>query len=198
METGSLHTPGAKPCQPPSAVDKGRGKQPSARLQNPLDLPEHAIRLRQDVQGIGDDHRVEGLRRVGQMGGILDREVETGGTDPLFRLLDHSGSGVRGLPEPDIGRERKGQLPRAAGQLQHVHIPGEMGPDPLTHRRVQRCGAVHGPGIMPGSLLPKSQFRFLHGAMPLLRLVSANHKILQPAKDCKSPRGANVLRETSR
>ena len=76
METGSLHTPGAKPCQPPSAVDKGRGKQPSARLQNPLDLPEHAIRLRQDVQGIGDDHRVEGLRRVGQMGGILDREVE--------------------------------------------------------------------------------------------------------------------------
>ena len=72
------------------------------------------------------------------------------------------------------------------------------GPDPLTHRRVQRCGAVHGPGIMPGSLLPKSQFRFLHGAMPLLRLVSANHKILQPAKDCKSPRGANVLRETSR
>ena len=81
METGSLHTPGAKPCQPPSAVDKGRGKQPSARLQNPLDLPEHAIRLRQDVQGIGDDHRVEGLRHVGEMAQRLEHR--------FYRLKGH-------------------------------------------------------------------------------------------------------------
>lgn len=57
-------------------MDEGGGKEPSARLQYSLDLPEHTIRLRQDVQGVGDDHRVEGLRRVGQMAGILDREVE--------------------------------------------------------------------------------------------------------------------------
>ena len=41
------------------------------------------------MEGVGDHHRIEALRAVGQLGSVLDGEMEPGRMHLLFGLTDH-------------------------------------------------------------------------------------------------------------
>ena len=41
------------------------------------------------MEGVGDHDRIKALRPVGQLGGVLDGEMEPGRINLLFGLTDH-------------------------------------------------------------------------------------------------------------
>ena len=59
------------------------------RLQNPPGFRQSFFRVRHDMEGVGDHDRIEALRAVGQLGGVLDGKVEPGRMHLLFGLTDH-------------------------------------------------------------------------------------------------------------
>ena len=71
------------------APDKGGGEQPSPRLQNPPGFRQSFFRVRHNMEGVGDHDRIKALRPVGQLGGVLDGEMEPRRINLLFGLTDH-------------------------------------------------------------------------------------------------------------
>ena len=64
-------------------MGEGRRNQHAVVLQHPLDLSKGFLRLRHDMQGVGHDHYIKGLVRIGQAEHILHGKVQLRRT---FRL----------------------------------------------------------------------------------------------------------------
>ena len=76
----------------------GRNQHPIGP-QHPVDLPQHPLRIRDDVQGVGDQHRVKGIVPIGQGHGVGYLEGEVVGAIALLRLGDHA-VGIVGSDHP--------------------------------------------------------------------------------------------------
>lgn len=88
-KAGQPHEPEPESGASTFAPDKGWGEQPSPWLQNPLGFRQSFFRVRHDMEGVGDHNRIEALRAVGQLGSVLDGEMEPGRVHLLFGLTDH-------------------------------------------------------------------------------------------------------------
>ena len=124
-------------------MHEGRRIQNPVWLQYPTDLCQHQLRAGHDMQGVGDNHCVKAVRRIGQGCGILNGEMQPTGAGLLSGLRDHSFGEIRGLPKPDGPGHPEGELPASAGQLQHIHIPGQARTHFLTDRVIELPAVLH-------------------------------------------------------
>ena len=88
-KAGQPHEPEPESGAAAFAPDKGGGEQPSPWLQNPTGFHQSFFGVRHDMEGVGDHDRIEALRAVGQLGGVLDGEMEPRRMHLLFGLTDH-------------------------------------------------------------------------------------------------------------
>ena len=58
-------------------------------FKNPPGFRQSFFRVRHDMEGVGDHDCIEALRAVGQLGSVLDGEMEPGRIHLLFGLTDH-------------------------------------------------------------------------------------------------------------
>ena len=75
-------------------MGEGRRDQHAVIPQYTMNLGKGFLRLRYDVQGVGHDHHLEGLVRIGQTEHILHRKVQLGRVIPAFCLPNHFGRGI--------------------------------------------------------------------------------------------------------
>ena len=100
-------------------MGEGRRNQHAVIPQYTMDLGKGFLRLRYDVQGVGHDHHLEGLVRIGQTEHIPHRKVQLGRVIIPLCLGDHLHGGVRRLDMRRRVYDVFSNQTRAGGKLQH-------------------------------------------------------------------------------
>ena len=67
-----------------------RRNQNAVGTQHAVNLPQCFLRVRHDVEGVGNNDSIKRTVRIGERHPVSDLELETGRIHPLFRLPDHS------------------------------------------------------------------------------------------------------------
>ena len=111
-------------------MGKGRSNQRAIVFKHTAKLDKGFLRVRHNVQCIGDNDNIKGLVSIRQMEHILHGKIQLGGKITLLCLRNHRCGGVGSLNVVGRTQEMFCHLPCAGGYLQNGFVP---------HSRAKQC-----------------------------------------------------------
>lgn len=111
-------------------IGKGRSNQRAIVFKHTAKLDKGFLRVRHNVQCIGDNDNIKGLVSIRQMEHILHGKIQLGGKITPLCLRNHRCGGVGSLNVVGRTQEMLCHLPCAGGYLQNGFVP---------HSRAKQC-----------------------------------------------------------
>ena len=104
-------------------MGKGRRNQHAIVFKHTAKLGEGSLRMRYNVQRIGDNDNIKGLVSIRQMEHILHGKIQLGGKITPLCLRNHRCGGIGSLNVIGRTQEMLCHLPCAGGYLQNGFVP---------------------------------------------------------------------------